>query len=477
MTRRRNLNAPLETGRRFSRDVRIWDVLVYRGARKTTYTVRWVVAGKEHRQPFSTSTFANAERASLLAYTQRGVPFHIATGLPEPVYRETHSCSWYSHACEYVDMKWPGAAAGSRRNIAESLATVMPAFITADRGRPDADLLRRALYEWAFVAPKRAAGPPPDEFAAVLAWLEKHTVRVTDLEEPDDGARVVRAALDALSKRLDGTSAAPNTTARKRAVLVNAFNYAVELGRLHGNPVDAIAWKLPKQDDQVDRRCVVNRKQAEALLAAVEAQGEVGRRLAAFFATQYYAALRPAEAINLRRANLAGLPDDGWGELLLTRSNPRGGTRWTNSGTSREERSLKHRADETTRRVPAPPALVRRLRSHVEGFGYGAGGLLFVGPLGGLLAESSHLPVWRAARAAALTEEECGSPLAARPYDLRHAAVSTWLNAGVPPAQVAEWAGHSVAVLLRVYAKCIVGQDASARKLVDVALRDALEGA
>jgi len=33
------------------------------------------------------------------------------------------------------------------------------------------------------------------------------------------------------------------------------------------------------------------------------------------------------------------------------------------------------------------------------------------------------------------------SPLAGRPYDLRHAAVSLWLNAGVPATEVAERAG------------------------------------
>lgn len=44
-------------------------------------------------------------------------------------------------------------------------------------------------------------------------------------------------------------------------------------------------------------------------------------------------------------------------------------------------------------------------------------------------------------------------PPAGRPHDLRHAAVSTWLN-GVEATRVAEWAGHSVHVLLRVYAKC-----------------------
>jgi integrase len=71
----------------------------------------------------------------------------------------------------------------------------------------------------------------------------------------------------------------------------------------------------------------------------------------------------------------------------------------------------------------------------------------------------------------ALSPDEASSPLARRPYDLRHAAVSTWLNGGVPAPQVAAWAGHSVDVLLRVYAKCIVGQDQTARRRIEEALR------
>ena len=57
-----------------------------------------------------------------------------------------------------------------------------------------------------------------------------------------------------------------------------------------------------------------------------------------------------------------------------------------------------------------------------------------------------------------------------RPYDLRHAAFSTWLNAGVPAAQVAEWAGHSVDVLLRVYVKCIAGQQGEAKRRIEDAM-------
>jgi len=59
------------------------------------------------------------------------------------------------------------------------------------------------------------------------------------------------------------------------------------------------------------------------------------------------------------------------------------------------------------------------------------------------------------------------SPLAKRPYDLRHACASTWLNAGVSPTRVAKWLGHSVDVLLRVYAKCVDGQEVADRKRIE----------
>ncbi len=82
----------------------------------------------------------------------------------------------------------------------------------------------------------------------------------------------------------------------------------------------------------------------------------------------------------------------------------------------------------------------------------------------------TYTRVWRAARRRTFTEEVQASPLAARPYDLRHAAVSTWLAAGVDPARVAEWAGHSVAVLLEIYAAFLDGGEVTARRQVEAAL-------
>jgi hypothetical protein len=48
--------------------------------------------------------------------------------------------------------------------------------------------------------------------------------------------------------------------------------------------------------------------------------------------------------------------------------------------------------------------------------------------------------------------------------------VSTWLNGGVPATTVAEWAGHSVEILLRIYAKCLDGGDTLVRRRSQAAL-------
>lgn len=68
------------------------------------------------------------------------------------------------------------------------------------------------------------------------------------------------------------------------------------------------------------------------------------------------------------------------------------------------------------------------------------------------------------------TPEVAATPLAGTPYDLRHAAVSTWLNGGVPAVAVAEWAGHSVEVPLKIYAKCLDGEAVTVRQRVEAAL-------
>ncbi|MGW5003050.1 hypothetical protein ACWEP8_35940 [Streptomyces hydrogenans] len=150
--------------------------------------------------------------------------------------------------------------------------------------------------------------------------------------------------------------------------------------------------------------------------------------------------------------------DDQWGELLLHTAHPEVGKQWTDTGEVREQRGLKGRAAGDTRTVPCRPALTRILRAHIEEEGLKPGDLLMQGEKGGDLAGSVIRRAWRRARKEVLTPYEFGTPLGRRVYDLRHTCLTNWLNAGVPPATVAEWAGNSVPVLLSTYARCVDGQ-------------------
>lgn len=71
-----------------------------------------------------------------------------------------------------------------------------------------------------------------------------------------------------------------------------------------------------------------------------------------------------------------------------------------------------------------------------------------------------------------LSEEESASHLARRPYDLRHAGVSFWLSSGVDPMECARRAGHTIAVLFRVYAKVLARTQERANRQVDAAMRE-----
>ena len=116
--------------------------------------------------------------------------------------------------------------------------------------------------------------------------------------------------------------------------------------------------------------------------------------------------------------------------------------------------------------IPIPPVLLQILRAHLKRYGTTPDGRIFRTARGGIIQDSAYSADWAAARAAALTPAQHASPLARRPYDLRHAAVSLWLNSGVPATEVARRAGHSVAVLLKIYAHCIDGQAEAANKRV-----------
>lgn len=81
--------------------------------------------------------------------------------------------------------------------------------------------------------------------------------------------------------------------------------------------------------------------------------------------------------------------------------------------------------------------------------------------------------MWEEAREYALPPERVVSPLAGRPYDLRHACITRWLNAGVPIAEVARRVGNSPQVIHRRYHGCIDGHEEAANAKIARAMEEA----
>lgn len=442
-------------------DVKVWTVEARRGSKGTivSYRLRWSVAGKIWRKTFETKAHANTFRASLITAASRGEAFVVATGTPLSATPPPSRLSWYEFTLDYTEVKWPTLLPGSRRGVAEALTDATEVLV-AGKDQPNRDDLRAAL-RWSYSVRIRDNPQVPAELHHACEWLAGHTVQMSAFREPSTRSRLVRDLLMRISQTKDGSKAASSTATRKRMILHNAMEYACEIGILTENPLSHVRWTKPRTVTGIDPRVVINVDQATRFLAAVESDGERGRRLKAFFACMYYAALRPEEATELRRSNLTLPSEPGkWGEMRLTEASPRSGSSWTNTGEIRETVPLKHRAEGDARRVPIHPELVEILRAHLVEFGPKSGdGRLFVGAHTGPVTDRTYLRVFHRARAAALTPEEAASPLMEVPYALRHAAVSTWLRSTGDAALVARWAGHSVAVLLKVYAKAVDGSE------------------
>ncbi|MFI0454007.1 tyrosine-type recombinase/integrase [Actinomadura sp. 6N118] len=308
---------------------------------------------------------------------------------------------------------------------------------------------------------------PPPEISAALEWIERKSLPLAELVDTE----VLESALKGIAINLDGSKAAANSTKRRDGVFWTCMDWATKKKKVfEANPLNEVDWKPPETVVEVAPRQVPNPDQARALLAAVLVVApQVGRHLYAFFACMYFAGLRPSEVVDLAEED-CDLPRSGWGLLRLAGSSPAAGKNWTDDGRYHEQRGLKSRAEGTQRPVPACPELVTILRAHIEEFGAGDGGLLFRSQRGNRLAPVSYESVWRRARAHALTPAQLATPLAERPYDLRHACLSLWLRSGVSEIEVAARAGHSVAMLQSTYAHCIDGDRDLMNKRIEAGL-------
>jgi integrase len=227
---------------------------------------------------------------------------------------------------------------------------------------------------------------------------------------------------------------------------------------------------------------VLNSAQARTALTAVKKQKPSGLRVHAFLAVMYFAALRPEEVVSLYVRDLTLPAEGGWGEITVSEPQPEIGKRWTDSGEMRDQRRQpKGRAVGEVRHVPCYPELTTILQTYIAARELNPNDKLFTGVRGGDLSGIVVRKAWSIARLEVfgenLTHPDGTTTRVVRVitgkkiYDLRHACLTGWLNSGVPAAQVAEWAGNSVPVLLATYAKCISGQEEDYKRRIEEGLK------
>ena len=233
--------------------------------------------------------------------------------------------------------------------------------------------------------------------------------------------------------RLDGSRAAANTITRKRAVFHGAPDTPSSPGCCRPTRWTTSAGRHPRPPPPSTPQIVASPAQVRRCWT------EVARTRPGADRVLRLPVLRRAAPRRSRRtapAPTATCPARA-GHARPTAAAPRTAAAWTSSGTSHEQRGLKHRPDGAVRMVPVPPVLAAMLRRTMRNYGTAPDGRLFRGARGGPLSESIYGRTWHAARSSALGPELAATALARRPYDLRHAALSLWLNAGGAPAQIA----------------------------------------
>ena len=362
-------------------------------------------------------------------------------------------------------LAWPAAAAKTRVSIIESLARVVPSSSATWQAPPTRTCSRRALRKK--LNQGRHAGPLDQDETKAIAWIQRASRPVSAFEDPS----VVCDVLDALAVRLDGKPASPEYFSRRRRVLHKCLGYAVRKKRLGTNPLSKDnlpeGWTAPaKPDDTLDPRAVGSPELVAAMLTACRTiRRRQGPRFVAFYGCMFYALMRPSEVAALTKAG-CHLPEQGWGHLTFADSSPAAG-----QGLHRRRRrpraprpegphqgQAQPQSPQASPQGPDPPAARRPCCATTSRPSAPArDGRLFRSERGNPIQPSTWWQVWQKVRAASLTPEQLASPLMKRPYDLRHSGITWRLDSGVPDAQVAAWAGHSVEMLRRVYAGRVDG--------------------
>jgi integrase len=465
----------------------VWTIRERKGRRKP-WELRWRVNDRRFSKSFKTKELAKARDRALMKAARAGAPFDLATGEPESWGRASESV--YDAVVAYARHAWGATTSGNTRRTVEDNGVRLILAGVDDRaakrspapGTPK-DLRRALAYALRFrIDPEDdnpetrtvPVDPPDDHVAACLEWVRSVSRPVGDVAGSPAAAL---ALLDRACLRLDGKQGSAATRRRRRGVWSGVLRHAVEVrGTLSAHPLAGVTTVRSRSADAVVPRTVPDWEQGGRLLRAVEfSANPADRRLWAFFLVAFIVGTRPGETRALRADDITW-PEDappsaypGWGVLTVGGARTDVDAAYTDNGEHGETRGLKGQAEGAVRLVPLPPEAVAALRDHIDTYGTAPDGRLFWYPTKadpfGVVPGKAYRRTWMRARKAALTDAEKRLGVAERPYDLRHGCATIALGEGLPPTEVAHRLGHTLEVLLTVYAHWLRSgeREASAR--------------
>jgi integrase len=406
---------------------------------KRPFVVRWRIDGEDYSEAFEKRKLADDYRARLLVARADGERFDRVTGEPVSwVPSAGESTPLLDWARRWVAEQWDEWAPRTRKGNVYSLARFLPLATIGTASKPPAGLRR-------YLVDTLRPGAAIDTEHPCERWLSRWCAALGDLN-----SEMLSEVLKALRVGDAGQLLAASSVGRWRRESHSCIRRAVELGVIPADP-----WPPPQRGR--NRRKAVRKKGAVnirllpgptamvSIIDSLRSHQPASRQYQVMTATVYYAGLRPSEVAMLRPKALQ-LPGEGWGWIEVTEADDG----W--------DEPVEPKTGD--RRVPIPPRLVRLLRKWIEEHSLSPDELLFRTRYGNRPSESNwSRAMGRACRLAGHRR--------IRVYDVRHAAATAWLRAGVPLGDVATRLGHSVETLVSTYVGALQGDNESANQLLD----------
>lgn len=409
---------------------------------KRPWIVRWAVNSHQRSRSFRTKAEGERFRSLLFAAVRDGDHFDEKIGEPLSWLPKEGDTQIHEWARRWLAEQWHEWAPRTRASAVEAICRFVPLVVASNAPAPPAGL--RAHLQ---VALRPDAEAPADNDCS--RWLDAQGLRLTQLD------RAVLAEVDRqLGLGNDGQALAPATAARYRKVSKACIRRAVELEILAADPWPPVSRgraqrKAVKVRRSVDIRLLPDPPAMARAIEAIATHQPGSRTYQAMTAVAYYAGLRPSEVVMLRPRVLQ-LPSDGWGRIDIVEA----------------DISFDEPGEPKTgsRSVPIPPQLVEILRRWIDEQGISDDDLLFRTRNDKRPTASNWARTWQRAL------RQIGQD-SLRVYDCRHAAATTWLQAGVPLGEVARRLGHSVETLVSTYVGALAGDESVANERIEAVLQ------